>query len=221
MRLPLFVWAMYGTSIIQVLATPVLALSLAIVGIDHWLDWGLFDPARGGRSGALPAPLLVLLAPGRLHHDPAGDGRHQRGRPHVQPQEPVLVQGDRVLHARHRVRRLSHVGASHVRGGHVRLRRRRLRGPLDARRHLLRDQGLHLGADDAKRLDRREDPVALRLRVPVSLRLRRHDRRRGRDDEPRRPLARHVLRRRPFSLHHGRRDAHRRGSPRSTTGFRR
>jgi len=47
-RLPLFVWAIYATSIIQVLATPVLALSVAIVGIDHWLAWGLFDPARGG-----------------------------------------------------------------------------------------------------------------------------------------------------------------------------
>jgi cytochrome c oxidase subunit 1 len=48
MRLPLFVWAMYGTSIIQVLATPVLGLSLLLVGLDHALDWGLFDPARGG-----------------------------------------------------------------------------------------------------------------------------------------------------------------------------
>jgi cytochrome c oxidase subunit 1 len=47
-RMPLFVWSMYATSIIQVLATPVLAISLAIVGLDHWLDWGLFDPVRGG-----------------------------------------------------------------------------------------------------------------------------------------------------------------------------
>jgi cytochrome c oxidase subunit 1 len=47
-RMPLFVWAMYGTSVIQTLATPVLAISLCIVGIDHWFDWGLFDPARGG-----------------------------------------------------------------------------------------------------------------------------------------------------------------------------
>ncbi len=23
-------------------------MSLLIVGIDHWFDWGLFDPARGG-----------------------------------------------------------------------------------------------------------------------------------------------------------------------------
>jgi cytochrome c oxidase subunit 1 len=48
MRMPLFVWAMYGTSIIQVLATPVLGLSLVLVGLDHALGWGLFDPARGG-----------------------------------------------------------------------------------------------------------------------------------------------------------------------------
>jgi cytochrome c oxidase subunit 1 len=47
-RMPLFVWAMYGTSIIQVLATPVLAISLCIVGLDHWFEWGLFDPERGG-----------------------------------------------------------------------------------------------------------------------------------------------------------------------------
>ncbi len=47
-RMPLFVWAMYGTSVIQVLATPVLGLSLLVVAADHWLQWGLFDPARGG-----------------------------------------------------------------------------------------------------------------------------------------------------------------------------
>jgi cytochrome c oxidase subunit I len=47
-RLPVFVWTMYGVSIIQTLATPVLAISLALVGVDRWLDWGLFDPARGG-----------------------------------------------------------------------------------------------------------------------------------------------------------------------------
>ncbi|MEO7037698.1 MAG: cbb3-type cytochrome c oxidase subunit I [Polyangiaceae bacterium] len=48
MRMPLFTWALYGTSIIQVLATPVLGLSLLVVMFDHALSWGLFDPARGG-----------------------------------------------------------------------------------------------------------------------------------------------------------------------------
>ena len=47
-RMPLFVWAIYGTSVIQVLATPVLGMTLALVAVDHWLDWGLFDPGRGG-----------------------------------------------------------------------------------------------------------------------------------------------------------------------------
>jgi cytochrome c oxidase subunit 1 len=46
--LPLFVWAIYATSIIQVLGTPVLGLSLGLVGLDHALQWGIFDPARGG-----------------------------------------------------------------------------------------------------------------------------------------------------------------------------
>ena len=37
-------------------------------------------PGARRRPGPLPAPVLVLLAPGGLHHDPAGDGRHQRDR---------------------------------------------------------------------------------------------------------------------------------------------
>jgi cytochrome c oxidase subunit 1 len=47
-RLPLFVWTLYATSVILVVATPVLAMTLALVGVDRWLDWGVFDPARGG-----------------------------------------------------------------------------------------------------------------------------------------------------------------------------
>ena len=48
MRMPLFVWAIYGTSIIQVLATPVLGLALTVVGVENLFGFGLFDPARGG-----------------------------------------------------------------------------------------------------------------------------------------------------------------------------
>jgi cytochrome c oxidase subunit 1 len=46
--MPLFVWAIYGTSIILVLATPVLGLTLLLVGADHTWHLGLFDPATGG-----------------------------------------------------------------------------------------------------------------------------------------------------------------------------
>jgi len=47
-RLPLFVWANYATSIILVLATPVLAMTLVLVGIERVFQVGLFDPALGG-----------------------------------------------------------------------------------------------------------------------------------------------------------------------------
>jgi cytochrome c oxidase subunit I len=47
-RLPLFVWAIYATSIILVLATPVLAMTLVLVGIERLLQVGIFDPALGG-----------------------------------------------------------------------------------------------------------------------------------------------------------------------------
>jgi len=48
MRMPLFVWAMYATSIIQVLATPVLGMTLLLVAIEKTFGFGIFDPARGG-----------------------------------------------------------------------------------------------------------------------------------------------------------------------------
>ncbi len=48
MRLPLFVWGIYGTSIIQVLATPVLGITMLIVCVERVGGFGMFDPARGG-----------------------------------------------------------------------------------------------------------------------------------------------------------------------------
>jgi cytochrome c oxidase subunit I len=47
-RLPLFVWAIYATSIIMLLATPVLGLSMLLVGIDRIYQFGIFEPALGG-----------------------------------------------------------------------------------------------------------------------------------------------------------------------------
>jgi cytochrome c oxidase subunit 1 len=47
-KLPLFVWAMYAVSIVMVLATPVLAMTLALIGLERGLGVGVFDPALGG-----------------------------------------------------------------------------------------------------------------------------------------------------------------------------
>jgi cytochrome c oxidase subunit I len=47
-RLPLFVWAIYATSLVMVLATPVLAVTLLLIGIERIAGIGFFDPAIGG-----------------------------------------------------------------------------------------------------------------------------------------------------------------------------
>ena len=47
-RLPLFVWALYATVVILVLATPVLAMTLLLIALERLLGVGIFDPALGG-----------------------------------------------------------------------------------------------------------------------------------------------------------------------------
>ncbi|MCO6417957.1 cbb3-type cytochrome c oxidase subunit I [Siccirubricoccus sp. KC 17139] len=48
LRLPLFVWAIYATSIVMVLATPVLAMVLLLIFAERAFGIPIFDPLRGG-----------------------------------------------------------------------------------------------------------------------------------------------------------------------------
>jgi len=47
-RMPLFVWALYSTSILQVLATPVLGITLMLLVAERAFGVGIFDPKLGG-----------------------------------------------------------------------------------------------------------------------------------------------------------------------------
>ncbi|MGC2151085.1 MAG: cytochrome c oxidase subunit I [Terriglobales bacterium] len=47
-RLPLFVWSHYATSIIQVLGTPVIAITIVLVALERLFHLGIFNPALGG-----------------------------------------------------------------------------------------------------------------------------------------------------------------------------
>jgi cytochrome c oxidase subunit 1 len=47
-KMPLFLWGLYGTALIQVLATPVLGITLALLGMERFLGLGIFDPKLGG-----------------------------------------------------------------------------------------------------------------------------------------------------------------------------
>ncbi len=47
-RMPLFVWALYATSLLQVLATPVLGITVLLVAFERLYHIGIFDPRLGG-----------------------------------------------------------------------------------------------------------------------------------------------------------------------------
>ncbi len=48
LRLPLFVWSLYGVALVMVLATPVLAMTLSLIALERVFGVGIFDPALGG-----------------------------------------------------------------------------------------------------------------------------------------------------------------------------
>ncbi len=47
-RMPLFIWGMYATSIIQVVATPVVGITFLLLAMERLFGIGFFDPAKGG-----------------------------------------------------------------------------------------------------------------------------------------------------------------------------
>ncbi|MEZ6195906.1 MAG: cbb3-type cytochrome c oxidase subunit I [Planctomycetota bacterium] len=47
-EMPLFLWSLYATGIIQLLATPVLGITLLMLIVERSFGLGIFDPAYGG-----------------------------------------------------------------------------------------------------------------------------------------------------------------------------
>ncbi len=47
-KMPLFVWSLYATGWIQILATPVVGITLVLVLLEKFLGVAVFDPTRGG-----------------------------------------------------------------------------------------------------------------------------------------------------------------------------
>lgn len=48
LKMPLFPWTLYGTAWIQLLATPIVGITLLMVAGERILNIGFFDPAKGG-----------------------------------------------------------------------------------------------------------------------------------------------------------------------------
>ncbi len=47
-KMPLFLWSLYATAIIQILATPILAITVLLLAMERVLGIGIFDPSMGG-----------------------------------------------------------------------------------------------------------------------------------------------------------------------------
>ena len=115
-------------------------------------------PGRRRLPARVPAHLLVLLAPGRLHHDAARLRDHERGHIRLQPQADLRLPADGALADGDRRARLLGLGAPHVRQRHVVVAARADDDHDAADRRPDRDQDLQLARDDLGR----EAPLAAR-----------------------------------------------------------
>src|SRR5208283_4791615 len=119
-RMPVFLWSLYATSVIMVLATPVLAMTLLLVAFERLFRIGVFDPAIGGDPLLFqhlfwfyshPAVYIMILP---------GFGVVSEIVPAFS-RKAVRIQIRRLGQRRHRGDRLSGVGTSYVRRRHVAL----------------------------------------------------------------------------------------------------
>ena len=172
-RLPLFVWAIYATSIIMVLATPVLAISLLLVIAERWLGLPIFRSRQWRRSDPVPASVLVLLAPCGLYHGAACDGRRIRDHSLLRAPPHLRLRFHGLCDDRDCRDRLLRVGPPHVRVGPIALCQSDLLVSVLHHRRAVGDQGVQLDGLAVPRPDqlRSTDALCAGLRRIV------HDRR--------------------------------------------
>ena len=172
-RMPLLVWANFTTSLLVVIATPFIAGSQFFVMFDRVMHTSFFVPENGGLRPRLPAHLLVLQPPGRLHHDPARIRDHLRDHLGDEPQADLRLPADGDVAARDPRARLLGLGAPHVRRGHGRLAAR----PDDdldvADRRADRREGVQLARDALGGPHPSQHADAVRARVHLDVRDRR------------------------------------------------
>ena len=93
-RLPIFVWTMLVTSVLGPVCDAGPHRGADRCSSSTATSAATSSTRTGRQPDPLAEPLLVLLAPGGLHHDPAGDGHHLRDPAGVLPQAPLRLQGD-------------------------------------------------------------------------------------------------------------------------------
>ncbi len=152
-RLPLMIWSLYATSLIMVLGTPVLAIAVALVAVERMLQRRHLRPGARRRPDLVSAPLLVLLAPGGLHHGLARDGGDQRDRSLLLPAADLRLSLHRLFEHGDRGAGISGVGPPHVRLGAVDVRGDGVLDPQLPGGGSVGDQGVQLDGDHVQGVD--------------------------------------------------------------------
>ena len=146
-RMPLLVWANFTTSLLVVIATPFIAGSQFFVMFDRLMHTSFFVPDGRRLRARLPAHLLVLQPPGRLHHDAARLRDRLRGHLVDVAQADLRLPPDGAVADGDPRSRLLRLGAPHVRRRHGRLAARADDDHHAADRDPDRDQGLLVDRD--------------------------------------------------------------------------
>ena len=120
-RLPLFIWSYYATSIIFVLATPVVAMSMVLIVLERVTGHRHLRSDEGWRSASISASLLVLFSSRRVCHDPARYGSYIGSHSMLLPKAGLRIYRRRVLLGVHCSLQLLCLGPSHVHHGHIEL----------------------------------------------------------------------------------------------------
>ena len=220
-RMPLLVWANFSTSLLVVIATPFIAASQFFVLLDRALGLQLLRGRQGRRRAHVPARLLVLLAPGGLHHDAAGLRDHLGDPRREVPQTDLRLPDDGLLAAGHRGARLHGLGAPHVRLGHAVLDPNTDDDHHRDHRRADRDQDLLVAGDAVARGAAPRHADAVRAGLPDDVRARRDQRGDAGDDPDRHPRLATRTSSSPTSTTCCSADRCSRSSPASTTGSRR
>ena len=209
-RMPIFVWNTLVTSLLVLIAFPVLAGALLSLEADRLLGRPRLRH-RPRRRDPVAAPVLVLRAPRGLHHRPAVLRHHHRDPAGVQPQADLRLRRPGRRHPRHRDPVGRRVGPPHV--------RHRGRGPAVLLRHDVPDRRSHrrevlqLDRHDVGRVDHVPHAHAVGDGLPDDLPVRRPDRHHPGQPAARLPRLRLLLRRGALPLrrlrHRGLRDVRR------------